>query len=75
MHICNDRAYSNSLSISHGRFYAYVWFPESTKENDFHAFGCIKEYMKENQIWLKLVRNLCIFKSFNLYIEELKQVK
>ena len=28
--------------------------------------------IKENQIWLKLIQNLCIFKLFNLYIDELK---
>ena len=28
--------------------------------------------IKENQIWLKLIKNLWIFKLFNLYIDELK---
>ena len=28
--------------------------------------------IKKNQIWLKLIKNLCIFKLFNLYIDKLK---
>ena len=28
-------------------------------------YGFIMEYMKENQIYLKLIGNLCIFKLFN----------
>ena len=35
-------------------------------------FGCLMEITKENQISLKLVRNLYIFKLFNFYINELK---
>ena len=36
-------------------------------------FGFTIENNKENQVQLKLVRNLCILKWFNLYIEELKK--
>ena len=58
--------------------FCYVWFPENTKEkknakkNVFFMFGCPMKNIKENQIWLKLIKNLCIFKLFNLYIDELK---
>ena len=66
----------------------YVWFPENlkenarerkykgkkknAKENDFLMFGCPMKNIKENQIWLKLIKNLCIFKLFNPYIDKLK---
>ena len=41
---------------------------------EFFIFGFMikKIYEKENQIWLKLVKNLCTFKLFDFYIEELK---
>ena len=45
---------------------------KNVKENDFFMFGCPMKNIKENQIWLKLIKNLCIFKLFNLYIDELK---
>ena len=35
-------------------------------------FGCVMKNINENQILLQLVRNLYIFKLFNLYINELK---
>ena len=35
-------------------------------------FGFVMKNMKENEIKLNLVRNLYMFKLFNLYIEELK---
>ena len=38
-------------------------------------FGCIMKNIKENQIQLKLIRNLCILKLFNLYVNALKQIK
>ena len=54
-----------------GKIYqGYVWFLKST--NEFIMFGCLMEITKENQISLKLVRNLYIFKLFNFYINELK---
>ena len=28
----------------------YIWFPKSTRENDFLIFGCTMENTKENQI-------------------------
>ena len=38
-------------------------------------FGCTMKIIKENQIQLKLIRNLCILKLFNLYVNALKQIK
>ena len=38
-------------------------------------FGYTIENIKENKIQLKLIKNSYIFKLFNLYIKELKQVK
>ena len=35
-------------------------------------FGCPMKNIKENQILLKLIKNLCILKLFNLYINVLK---
>ena len=35
-------------------------------------FDCPIKNIKENQIQLKLIKNLCIFKLFNLCIDELK---
>ena len=35
-------------------------------------FGCLMKNIKENQIKLKLIKNFCIFKLFNLYIDGLK---
>ena len=35
-------------------------------------FGCPMKNIKENKIQLKLIKNLCIFKLFNFYINELK---
>ena len=32
-------------------------------------------HINENQIWLKLIKNLYIFKLFNFYIKELKLKK
>ena len=43
---------------------------KNVKENDFFMFGCPMKNIKENQIWLKLIKNLCIFKLFNFYIDE-----
>ena len=42
------------------------------KKNNFLIFGFIMKNTKENQIQLKLFRNLYILKLFNIYIEELK---
>ena len=39
---------------------------------DFLMFDCLIKNIKENQIKLKLVRNLWILKLFNFYIDELK---
>ena len=35
-------------------------------------FDCLIKNIKENQIQLKLIKNLYIFKLFNFYIDELK---
>ena len=42
------------------------------KENKFLIFGFALKNTRENQLQFKLVRNLCIFKLFNLYTRELK---
>ena len=42
-----------------------IFFP--FKENDFLMFECIMKNLKENQIYIKLFRNLSILKLFNLY--------
>ena len=34
-------------------------------------FGCTMKIIKENQIQLKLIINLCILKLFNLYVNDL----
>ena len=45
------------------------------KENYFLTFSFIMKNMKKiNQTQLKLVRILCIFKVFNLDIEELSEI-
>ena len=41
----------------------------------FFIFGCRMKNIKENQIYLKIVKNLCIFKLYNFYIDELKWKK
>ena len=46
---------------------------KNVKEYDFLMVGCLMKNIKENWIWIKLVRNVYIFKWFNLYIEELKK--
>ena len=46
---------------------------KNAKEHDFFMFGFIMKIMKENQMHLKLIRNLCISKLFNIYIEELNK--
>ena len=38
---------------------------KTVKENNFLMFDCIIKNSKENQIQLKLYKNLCIFKLFN----------
>ena len=43
---------------------------KNVKKNVFLLFNFTIENMKENQILLELVRNLCILKSFNIYIME-----
>ena len=35
-------------------------------------FDCTMKNIKENQIWLKIIKNLYIFKLFNIYIDKLK---
>ena len=45
---------------------------KNVKKNYFLMFGYTLKNAKENQIQLKLFRNLYIFKLFNLYIKELK---
>ena len=40
------------------------------KKNGFLMFGFIMKNTKENQISLKLIRNLCILKLFNFNIME-----
>ena len=58
----------------------YVWFLESiekikekmSRKFIFSYLVCLMKNIKENQTWLKLVRNLCTFKSFRLYISKLK---
>ena len=44
---------------------------KKVQENDFLIFGCTMENTKKKSNIIK-VRNLCIFKLFNLYINELK---
>ena len=54
----------------------YVWFSENIKErkkkNYFLIFDSPMKNFKKNKIWLKLVKNLYIFKLFNLYIDVLQ---
>ena len=57
------------LSLVPGK---YKGKKKNAKKNDFLMFSCPMKNIKENQIELKLIKNLCIFKLFNLYIDELK---
>ena len=41
---------------------------KNSKENDFLMFDFSMKNMKENKIWLKMVKNLYIFKIFNIHI-------
>ena len=43
---------------------------KTIKKNGFLMFGFIMKNTKENQISLKLIRNLCILKLFNFNIME-----
>ena len=45
---------------------------KTIKKNGFLMFGFIMKNTKENQISLKLIRNLCILKLFNFNIMEEK---
>ena len=38
----------------------------------FFIVDCLMKNIKENEIWLKLVWNLYIFKLFNIHTNELK---
>ena len=46
---------------------------KSIKENGFLVFAFIMKNTKENQIELKFVKKLYIFKLFNLYIIEINK--
>ena len=43
---------------------------KNAKKNGFLMFGFIMKNTKENQISLKLIRNLCLLKLFNFNIME-----
>ena len=45
---------------------------KNVKKNKFFVFNYTMTHINENQIWLKLIKNLYIFKLFNLYIDKLK---
>ena len=48
---------------------------KNVKKNKFFVFNYTMTHINENQIWLKLIKNLYIFKLFNFYIKELKLKK
>ena len=41
---------------------------KNSKENDFLMFDFSMKNMKENKIWLKMVKNLSIFNILNIHI-------
>ena len=43
---------------------------KNIKKNDFLMFTCLMKNLKENQIYIKLFRNLSILKLFNIYNEK-----
>ena len=45
---------------------------KNAKENHFLIFDCLIKKIKENQVQIKLLKNLSILKLFNLYIVEFK---
>ena len=62
--------FSKSSFMLYESYYhlCYIRFLKSIKENDFLIFGFTMKNMKENQIQLKLIKNLYILKLFNLYM-------
>ena len=69
-----------SFSLTFFSFLCTFWEPNITlrftkeknaKENYFLIFGYPIKNTKKNQIYIKLVKNLFIFKLFIIYINEL----
>ena len=48
-------------------FFLFLFLFFIFKKNNFLIFDFIIKIIKENEIYLKLVKNLCILKLFNFY--------